>query len=248
MYELLKRVSFPLLKVEETHPEPPAGHESDESLRTFRACPAYLRYKLFYWGLYAAAWALAVLFASAVVVALDARFLLLVIPLLLLAAFKAAVLYVAARLDYEMRWYVVTNRSLLIRQGVWTVREITLTFANAQNVHVRQGPVERLFGFSNVEVDTAGGGGKKGEHGAQSHRAVLRGLDNAQQVRDLILNILRRHRAAGLGDPDDHSHQAGAPAPSAFAPALLGEILHEAKGLRQAVEKSGTLTGRPGQK
>lgn len=244
MYELLKRISFPLLKVEETRPEPPAGHERDESLRAFRACPAYLRYKLFYWKLYAAAWALTVLSASAVVVAVDVRLTLLVAPLLLFAAFKAAVLYVVARLDYEMRWYVVTDRSLLLRQGVWIVREITLTFANAQNVHVKQGPVERLFGFSNVEVDTAGGGGKKNEHGVQSHRAVLRGLDNPEQVRNLILDLLRRHRSAGLGDPDDHPRQAGSPALPSFNPIPLGEILLEAKRLRQAIQKSGGYAGR----
>ena len=235
MYELLKRISFPLLKVEETRPGAPAGHEQDESLRTFRACPAYLQYKLFYWKLYAAGWALAVLLVSGMILAVDVRFIFLVIPLLLFAVFKAAVLYVAARLDYEMRWYVVTDRSLLIRQGVWIVREITLTFANAQNVHVRQGPVERLFGFSNVEVDTAGGGGKNKERGAQGHRAVLRGLDHAPQVRDLVLDLLRRHRAAGLGDPDDAQHQAQLPAPPTLNTALLGEILQEAKRLRQAV-------------
>lgn len=199
MYELLKRISFPLLKVEETRPEPPAGHEKDESLRTFRACPAYLQYKLFFWKLYATVWALAVLGASALILAVDARFIFLVIPLLLFAAFKAAVLYVVARLDYEMRWYVVTDRSLLIRQGVWIVQEITLTFANAQNVQVKQGPFERLFGFSNVEVDTAGGGGKKNEPGAQGHRAVLRGLDNPQQVRNLILPVNLRARSGRRG-------------------------------------------------
>jgi membrane protein YdbS with pleckstrin-like domain len=240
MYELLKRLSFPLLKVEESRPEPPAGHEKDESLRIFRACPAYLQYKLFYWKLYAAVWALAVLAVSAVILAIDVRFIFLVIPLLLFAAYKAAVLYTVARLDYEMRWYVVTDRSLLIRQGVWIVREITLTFANAQNVHVKQGPIERLFGFSNVEVDTAGGGGGgKNEQGVQSHRAVLRGLDNPQEVRSLILELLRHHRTAGLGDPDDHPHQAQPPAPSSFNPALLGEILSEAKRLRRSIESGG---------
>jgi uncharacterized membrane protein YdbT with pleckstrin-like domain len=239
MYELLKRVSFPLLKVEETQPEPPAGHEKDESLRIFRACPAYLQYKLFDWKLYATVWALAVLAMSAVILAVNVRFIFLVIPLLLFATFKAAVLYTVSRLDYEMRWYVVTDRSLLIRQGVWNVREITLTFANAQNVHVKQGPVERLFGFSNVEVDTAGGGAQKNEQGGQAHRALLRGLDNPQEARSLILELLRHQRTAGLGDPDDRTHQAQLPAASAFDPALLGEILLEAGKLRQAMQRGG---------
>lgn len=239
MYELLKRISFPLLKVEDARPEPPAGHEKDESLRIFRACPAYLRYKLFYWKLYAAVWALAVLCASAVILAIDVRLIFLVVPLLLFATYKAGVLYAVARLDYEMRWYVISDRSLLIRQGVWIVREITLTFANAQNVHVKQGPIERLFGFSNVEVDTAGGGGEKKEPGAQGHRAVLRGLDDPQEVRELILDHLRHQRTAGLGDHDDRAHQSNSAAHASLNPALLGEILLEAKSLRLALLRDG---------
>jgi len=33
-------------------------------------------------------------------------------------------------LDWEMRWYIVTDRSLRIREGVWRVNEMTMTFAN----------------------------------------------------------------------------------------------------------------------
>jgi len=169
-----------------------------------------------------------------VLLAISGWFLVLVVPLILMAAFKAAVLYVTTRLNFDMRWYVITDRSLLIREGVWIVREITLTFANAQNVRTTQGPLQRLFGFSNVEVDTAGGGGGGGGHegkGTAPHRAILRGLDKAPLVRDLILEHLRQHRTAGLGDPDD---RIGA-SQRAFNPALLREILKEAKILRAAL-------------
>jgi membrane protein YdbS with pleckstrin-like domain len=231
MYELLKRRIFPLLKVQEVQPSPPAG--SHDTFQVFRACPAFLSYNLFFWKLYAAILAFWVIVLSVVLLVVSRWFILLVTPMLLVAVFKAAVFYVTTRLNYDMRWYVITDRSLLIREGVWIVREITLTFANAQNVRITQGPLQRLFGFSNVEVDTAGGGSGGGGHhgeGTRPHRAVLRGLDNAAFVRDLILEHLRRHRTAGLGDPDDHaaSHQA-------LNPALLGEIWDEAKKLRRAL-------------
>ncbi|HET7537279.1 MAG TPA: hypothetical protein VFJ90_12545, partial [Candidatus Didemnitutus sp.] len=38
--------------------------------------------------------------------------------------------YAVRRLDYEMRWYMVTDRSLRIRHGVWRVSESTMSFAN----------------------------------------------------------------------------------------------------------------------
>ena len=231
MYELLKTLVCPLLKVEATQPAPPAGRH--ETFQVLRACPAFLAYSLLFWKVYVVVFSFGVVVASAILLTISSWFALLVVPLIVIAAFKAAVFYVTARLNYDMRWYVITDRSLLIREGVWIVREITLTFANAQNVRVSQGPLERIFGFSNVEIDTAGGGSVKGgSHGGGSnpHRAVLRGLENAVEVRNLILEQLRRHRAAGLGDPDDHG--AGQ---RALNPVLLGEIWDEARKLRQTL-------------
>jgi hypothetical protein len=119
-----------------------------------------------------------------------------------------------ARLDYEMRWYIVTDRSLRIREGILGVREMTLTFANVQNIAVHQGPLQRLLGIADVVVRTAGGGGGASEShggsggtvGSSMHVGKLRAVDNAEMVRDLILERLRRFRDSGLGDPDDHRH------------------------------------------
>jgi len=233
MYKVLKRLVLPLLKVEEKEPTPPAG--SHDSFQVFRACPAFLSYNLFFWKIYAAIFALGVAVASATLLLLNRWLILLVVPLLLFAAFKVAVFYVTTRLNYDMRWYVITDRSLLIREGIWIVREITLTFANAQNVRVTQGPLQRFFGFSNVEVDTAGGGGggHKESQSTSPHRAVLRGLDNSAQVRDLVLEQLRKHRTTGLGDPDDHTTGAH----PHFDPGTLREIRDEAKKLRETLAR-----------
>jgi len=231
MYELLKKLIFPLLKVEEKEPTPPAGPH--DTFQVFRACPAFLSYNLFFWKLYVAIMTFWLVVVSVVLLVVSRWFVLLVALFVLVVVFKAAVFYATTRLNYDMRWYVITDRSLLIREGVWVVREITLTFANAQNVRVTQGPLQRFFGFSNVEVDTAGGGGG-GHEGSQStrpHRAVLRGLENATHVRDLILEQLRKHRAAGLGDPDDHV----AGAHSNLNLTTLREIFDEAKKLRDTL-------------
>ena len=232
MYELLKNLVCRLLRVEEKQPAPPAG--THDTFQVFRACPAYLAYTLFFWKIYVAAMAMGVIAISLGLLFASGLLALLALPLVAIAACKAAIFYTTTRLNYDLRWYVITERSLLIREGVWVTREITLTFANAQNVRVTQGPLQRLFGFSNVEVDTAGGGAGGGSHqggkGTQPHRALLRGLDNPNHVRGLVLEQLRRHRTAGLGDPDDRvaSHPT-------LNPALLSEIWDEAKKLRQAL-------------
>jgi membrane protein YdbS with pleckstrin-like domain len=228
MYEWIKAVVPRLLRVEAARPEPLPGYREGRFVQVVRACPAYLRYRLFYWALYASAWLASVLAVSVILLSIDERFVWLVVPLAGLAVFKAAVLYVTTRLDYEMRWYVLTDRSLLIRQGVWVVKEVCTTFANAQSVRVTQGPLQRLFGFSNVEVYTAGRGGSDEANGQRRHRAVLAGLANPAEVRGLVLDLLERHRTAGLGDPDDH---AGGRI-SLLDAGLLHEIWDEAKELR----------------
>jgi len=147
-----------------------------------------------------------------------------------------------ARLNYEMRWYIVTDRSLRLREGIFRVREMTLTYANVQNIAIQQGPLQRLLGIADVVVRTAGGGSSTDAHGNEAHGAgatmhtgTLRAVDNAEQVRDLILDRLRRMRDAGLGDPDDRHRQALTPEPGASAELLRAaarELLDAARALR----------------
>jgi hypothetical protein len=158
--------------------------------------------------------------------------------------------YAIVRLDYELRWYIVTDRSLRIRAGVAVVQETTMSFANVQQVAVSQGPLQRLLGIADLRVQSAGGGGDQHERGGGDslHTGVFHGIDNANQIRDLILERLRAFRQAGLGDPDDaHVRPAGqgtppplrsAPAsgiPAHSALAAARELRDEAQALRQAL-------------
>lgn len=147
----------------------------------------------------------------------------------------------ATRLNFELRWYIVTDRSLRLREGILSVREMTLTFANVQNIAIKQGPLQRLLGIADVVVRTAGGGGTDAHGhesqgaGATMHTGTLRAVDNAEHVRDLILDRLRRLRDAGLGDPDDRHQQARKIAGADPADALrsaMRELLDAARALR----------------
>lgn len=152
---------------------------------------------------------------------------------------QAFTTYAALRLDYELRWYMVTDRSLRIRSGVWRVQEITMSFANLQQVEVSQGPVQRLLGIADVKVESAGGGGIVAHGHARQiadsmHTGFFHGVENATEVRDLILERLRRFRETGLGDPDELTQAeifpppTGWPTPDALAAAreLLEEVRH----------------------
>jgi len=147
--------------------------------------------------------------------------------------------YSLVRLEFEQHWYIVTDRSLRIRTGLWQLQETTMSFANLQQVEVHQGPLQRLLGLADLRVQSAGGGGDYDPHhgGDSLHRGVFHCIENANDVRDLILERLRTFRAAGLGDPDEPMHASAptgaTPAPtSGDALAAANELLSEAKALR----------------
>jgi uncharacterized membrane protein YdbT with pleckstrin-like domain len=148
--------------------------------------------------------------------------------------------WMVVRLDFELRWYMLSDRALRVREGITTVREKTVALANIQNIAVRQGPLQRLLGIADVEVKTAGGGGSSSgmEHDRKGksepmHVAYFRGVDNAEEIRDLLREAVRRHRDAGLGDPDEPQRSGDDDVAAAAA-----ELLSAARALRAAASAS----------
>ena len=114
-----------------------------------------------------------------------------------------------------------------------------MSFANLQQVVVSQGPLQRLLSIADVRVQSAGGGGgSSNEHSKKDdslHSGVFHGVDNAHEIRDLILRRLSQFREAGLGDPDDHHHPAEEPLQSTDLQIAAVELLDEARKLRGAI-------------
>jgi len=152
--------------------------------------------------------------------------------------------FLIARIDYAFRWYILSDRSLRVREGLLSYQEKTMTFANIQQVSILQNPVQRLFGISDVKVESAGGGGARGAkdansgHGEHLHEAHFRGVSNPAEIRDVILARVRMHRDAGLGEAHPVERAEPGP-PSTAALEAARELLSEMRALRQ------TLPPRP---
>ena len=237
MYRPLRKLVLRLLAAPEEPPEPPLG--SPGSIQVFRASPRFLTLQLLRVGVVAIVTLMPETFGLALSLATDHTAGTAALAFVLVLALVFTTLhYFIVRLDYDMRYYVVTDRSLRIREGAVVIRESTFTFANVQNVSVDQGPLERLLGIASVRIETAGGGGgsaKEAKHGFGGHRGVLSGIDNASEVRDQILGLLKAYRDAGLGDREDHRHKAAAG--GGFSPTAilrLREIKDELALLRKA--------------
>lgn len=151
------------------------------------------------------------------------------------------------KLSWDLRWYMVGDESLRIREGLWLLREQTITIANIQNMSVRQGPLQKLFGIADLEVHTAGGGAAAKPAGDGNtfrplHVARFRGVEDAEGLRDRIRARLVLHRGAGLGDADEHvdddeGEADAGPSGSELAEAAL-ELLGETRALRRDLTAS----------
>ena len=217
-------------------PEPPPGSPP----RVFRAAPNFLTLKLLRWGLTRMVALGGLLWALYFVQYLQTRgtppWVILLMQIgevfgWLAFLFEAVIGWTIVRLDYELRWYMLSDRAIRIREGIVTVREKTIVLANVQNISIRQGPLQRALGIADVEVKTAGGGGgsSEGEHrkpgGEPMHVAYFRGVDNAAEIRDLVREGVRVQKTAGLGDPDEVETESD----------VVAELLREARALRAAL-------------
>jgi membrane protein YdbS with pleckstrin-like domain len=239
IYALFRPVALALLKAPTGPPEPPAGAHA--TVEVFRASPRFLYYRLL--GLAIGAALFGLLGLGLLVGGLAAREegpLAGAAVVLALALVILLPSYLGIRVDYDLRYYVLTDRSLRVREGAWILNEQTLTHANVQNLEVKQGPLQRLFGITDLVVHTAGGGGRSGpgEHDqAQGHTVTIAGVEDARLVREKVLGYLRAHRAgSGLGDLDDETD--GSPgsglAPGAELEAALAALRDSAAALHRA--------------
>lgn len=219
-------------------PAPPPGSPP----RVFRAAPNYFKLRVLRWALTQVLAVAGLLWALQFIRWVDStkapQFVIWLLQLGEIFGWIALVFefffgWMLVRLDFELRWYMLSDRAIRIREGITTVREKTIALANIQNLAVRQGPLQRFLGIADVEVKTAGGGGgssemeKKSAGSEPMHVAYFRGVDNAEEIRDLLREGVKRQRDAGLGDPDEHVTSA-----DDDVRAAIEELLAAARALR----------------
>ena len=216
--------------------EPHVPEGAEESVRVFNAGRNYFAWRLILWGIANAATALGLLvaFGFSFISTLPplVRTIWLALEAGAVGVFVASIpiTYFLQRLNYEMRWYIVTDRSLRIRSGVVRLREITMTFANIQGIRVNANPIEGLLGLANAEVQSAGGGGSQARTPSSGHVAKFEGVDNAAVIRDLTVDRLRVYRDSGLGENTVETRE-----PLALSAAR--EVLQETRALRNSLAR-----------
>jgi membrane protein YdbS with pleckstrin-like domain len=192
--------------------EPPRLQGADDQgAKSFRPAEGFLRYLKFQFWLLLIIIDLALFVGWLVLLFIAPVWLsaLLTPPIWILIVVPDIIAYVAIHLRYDTTWYALSDRSMRIRRGIWVIHETTITYENIQNVTVNQGPLQRYFGISDVQVETAGGGGAAPGQSSVGHQGSLEGVDCPEEVRQLILLKWKQSKASGLGDEHDRSESHG---------------------------------------
>ncbi len=232
-YRGLQLRLFQFLQVPVDPPEPPPGRA--RWTRSFRADPDYLRYLKVWWlissAVILAVTGIAVLLGIGVAMSeLPVMGFLAIGAVLVGAVTLVTVQWLGIQLRYDATWYVMTDEALRNRRGLWIIQENTVSFDNVQNLSVRQGPLQRLFGIQDLVVETAAAGVVQGSNQGTEARALrIEGIRDAAELRDRIAERMRLGGAAGLGeDPRDQAvlSEPGRKATGGGAPGLVLSEAH----------------------
>lgn len=116
-----------------------------------------------------------------------------VIPILLL---YAAFCYIWAKLSYRFWRYQLEKNAIKIEKGIIWKKYISIPYERVQNVDIHRGVLARIFGLSDLQIQTAGysGYGQWGR-GTEGRLPGL-GIQMAEKLRD---ELIKKVKGPGQG-------------------------------------------------
>ncbi len=140
---------------------------------------------------------------------------------------------------YHTMRYRFDEQGVSMSWGILFRREINLTYARIQDIHLTSNVVERWLGLARIQVQTA-----SGSSGAEM---TIEGILEFERLRDFLYSKMR-----GTKGP---THPPAVPAPVAVVQgaepgppaddlaAILREVAAEVRALRTAMEADGAQRG-----
>ncbi len=142
--------------------------------------------------------------------------------------------FLAAMVPLYFKYHTLSYRfdeeGIAMSWGVFWRREVYLTYARIQDIHLSRGLFERWLGLATIQIQTASGN-------AGAELSIV-GLSEFDVVRDFLYSRMR-----GAFQADEH----GPVAQEDPKLPLLRQILSELEALRHSLDKQreATVAGRP---
>jgi len=106
-----------------------------------------------------------------------------------------------ARMAYKRWKYEFTPISLKLERGIIWKRYSNIPYERVQNVDVRRGILARIFGFSTVDIQTAGfhgGYGRRGVPRSEGHLPAV-SIQAAEKIREFLMKKITGKHASTQG-------------------------------------------------
>src|SRR4051812_23459765 len=138
---------------------------------------------------------------------------------------------------YHTLRYRFDEEGIHMRVGILFRREINLTYARIQDIHLRSGIIQRWLGLANVQIQTASG--------SSGPELVIEGFKEFEMIRDFLYTRMRGYQThSGStqsldGPPPSQNSPASAEItqqPDAEAVSLLLSIRDELRQTRELLE------------
>lgn len=120
---------------------------------------------------------------------------------------------------YHTMRYDFDDEGISMRWGILFRREITLTYARIQDIHLTSNFIERWLRLARIQIQTASA--------SASAEMTLEGLHEFEMIRDYLYSKMRGVR----------TQTAAAPTPEADLSSALREVAAELRAIRETLEK-----------
>ena len=127
---------------------------------------------------------------------------------------------------YHTLHYAFDDEGVSMGYGVLFRREMHLTYARMQDIHLSQNVLERWLGIGTVTVQTAGGGG--------GGNLRIKGVREFEEIRDYLYARMRGVRQGAGGGA---SREVAAGTANAREAELLAEIRDELRAAAHALSR-----------
>ena len=139
----------------------------------------------------------------------DSFLLNLIIGLFVSLFFVFIIGEVYARMSYNRWLYEITQDGVKLEHGIIWKKYTSIPYERVQNVNIRRGIIARMFGFSSVDIETAGKSGMGNHYGFRFGGSGYKGykseghlpaidVHHAEEIRKFIMGKIKQKHGSGL--------------------------------------------------
>ncbi len=129
---------------------------------------------------------------------------------------------------YHTLRYTFDEEGIHMRVGILFRREVNLTYARIQDIHLRSGVLQRWLGLADIQIQTASG--------SSDAELVIEGFKEYESIRDFLYTRMRGYQPVSARGTEQIASAPGAD-PNAEMVALLQTIRDELRQTREALGK-----------